>query len=378
MDKSNRSAPASQFLPPGHPATGAPPTTVRPLGSTRRSLLPRHLPPLAPLALARPVVHRLTEPEFPPVAPTSYAPVVVPTAIPSVMPAPIGELPVVAPPVPMPAEQRSVAVPRVVTRKPVRVAMTLDLEPDAELPTDAAGSLAESPDAASDMARFGFSDGDGGEKFQSSSAKEVRSPPPFLLMDSSPTVSDALAVDDVMAEHAAPPQFTARSADRRGWRGVGLAVGLGVAVITVFGFSLQIFSSRGSDDIVASQVAPAAARSEVEVVAQVEATPPALAEPPALVVASTPAIAAPTPESRPARRSSRAALQRLAARAKACRQSHRAVGGPEILVWYGVGRNGRAIRPQANVSGPLAMCLVEAVRKTKFPKRRQMGLEVLL
>lgn len=375
MDKSNRSAPAPQFLPPGHPAAGAPPTAaVRPLGSTRRSLLPRHLPPLAPLSLARPVVHRLTEPEFPPVAPPSYAPVVVPTAIPSVMPAALGELPVLAPPALMPTEQRSAAAPRVVGRRPVRVAMTLDLEPDAELPTGAAGSLAESPDGAPEVATPGFiGDGDG-EIFQSSSAKEVREPPPFLLMDSSPDVTDAHAVDGVIAEHAAPLQFTARSGERRGWRGVGLAVGLCVAVITVLGVRQQIFSAREPDDVVASRVAPA--RAEVE--AEVEATPPALAEPPALVVASPPTSVAPTPEGKPARRSSRAALQRLAARAKACRQSHRAVGGPEILVWYGVGRNGRTIRPQANVSGPLAQCLVEAVRRTKFPKRRQMGLEALL
>jgi len=382
MEKPHPFGSASPFLPPGQPAAGAPSTTtaVRPLGTTRRSLLPRHLPPLAPLALARPVVHRLTEPEFPPVAPPSYAPVVVPTAMP-VMSAEIPEVPVVAPPALASSLPRLVAAPRVSTRRPpVRVAMTLDLEPDGEPPTNAA-SQPMSPEVMPEVAA---PESASIREALFTSEKEVRDPPPFLLMDSCPNVTDALAVDGVMAEHDAPPRFSARAGSLRRGRGVGLAIGLGVVVITVLGLWGKIFPSRETVIVAASQASPATvtatATIEEAVAAQVEAAPPALAESAALVVAdpSAPKLVAPTIERKPARRSSRAALQRLGGRARACRKLHRAVGGPEILVWYGVGGNGRAIRPQASVSGPLAQCLVEAVRTTKFPKRRQMDLEALL
>lgn len=110
-----------------------------------------------------------------------------------------------------------------------------------------------------------------------------------------------------------------------------------------------------------------------------ESGPPAEASPPDAPPGATSASKPRTPSKSPTK-STRTVdpLVDMAGRARACRRTHDAVGGPSIAVDYAIASDGTVARAVPAQKDELGKCLAEAVRQTMFPAKLVLGRRVEL
>ncbi|MBZ5711938.1 serine/threonine protein kinase [Nannocystis pusilla] len=71
-------------------------------------------------------------------------------------------------------------------------------------------------------------------------------------------------------------------------------------------------------------------------------------------------------------------LKQIERKAKACRKTHDAVGGPKIVIDYAIGLDGKVTRSVPSVNDALGKCLADAVMQTRFEAKLALGRKISL
>ncbi|MCY1059654.1 serine/threonine-protein kinase [Nannocystis sp. SCPEA4] len=71
-------------------------------------------------------------------------------------------------------------------------------------------------------------------------------------------------------------------------------------------------------------------------------------------------------------------LKQIERKAKACRKTHDAVGGPKYVIDYAIGLDGKVTRSVPSVNDALGKCLADAVLQTRFEAKLSLGRKISL